>query len=40
MLIVDNLFANIERGAIELQGFLNGDDGAIDASTISTRRSY
>jgi hypothetical protein len=36
--VVHDLLANINRCAIESQGFFNGDDGAIYPCAISARR--
>jgi hypothetical protein len=38
MLVVDNLFADIDRSAIEFQRFLHRNNCAINAGAISARR--
>jgi hypothetical protein len=39
MLVVNDLLAHINRGTIELEGFFNGDNGSVNAGTISAWRS-
>jgi hypothetical protein len=39
MLVVDNLFADIDRSSVEFERFFNGHNGAIDAGAIPSRRS-
>jgi hypothetical protein len=37
MFVVDDLLANIDRGAVEIEGLFNSNDGTVNAGTISTR---
>jgi hypothetical protein len=37
MLIVNNLFADVDGSAVNLEGFLNSDHCAINSCAISTR---
>ena len=39
MLVVNDLFANINRGAVKLEGFFNGYNGTVNAGAITTWRS-
>jgi hypothetical protein len=37
MFIVNDLLADIDRGAVEIEGLFNSNDSAVNAGTISTR---
>jgi hypothetical protein len=39
MFVMDNLFTDIDGGAIEFERFFNGYNGSINPCAISTRRS-
>ena len=39
VLVVNNLLANINRRTIVIKGFFNGDNGSVNASAITARRS-
>ena len=38
VLVVDDLLAHVDRGAVQVERLLDGDDGAVDAGAVSARR--
>jgi hypothetical protein len=39
MLVMNDLFANINRGAIKLEGFFDSDNSSVNAGAITAWRS-